>query len=222
LNSSKKKNNVAAIIPFYNERRTINTVISQTLLYVHHVIAVNDGSIDDSLNIITESDDITLISFDNNIGKGSALEAGLKKGVELGYKYLVTIDADLQHNPREIPFLLNALDKFDIVIGNRLNNLKGMPFQRILSNRITSFLLSIKTGQKLVDSQCGFRAYISEVIKNVNTRNPGYEAESEMLIMASRKNYKIGFVNISTIYGNEKSKMNPYKTTFGFIKILFI
>ncbi len=96
-----------------------------------------------------------------------------------------------------------------------------MPIQRILSNRITSSLLSIKTGQKISDSQCGFRGYKAAVLKNVNSYSSGYEAESEMIIYASRADFKIGFVNIPTIYGNEKSKMNPVEAILGFIKILF-
>jgi len=127
----------------------------------------------------------------------------------------------LQHNPDEIPLLLYELNNFDIVIGNRLNNLVDMPLHRRMSNKITSFLLSIKTGQRIIDSQCGFRAFRSEVIKNIKTVKNGFEAESEILIKASRKGYKIGFTDISTIYGNEESKMTPVKTTFNFIKVLF-
>lgn len=222
MTSSEKKNNIAAVIPFYNESSTLNEVICETLKYVDHVIAVNDGSTDNSSNKVSENENVTLIEFEFNRGKGSALNAGLKKAAQSGYNVIITIDADLQHNPSEIPNLLNEINKFDIVIGNRLNDLSSMPIQRRLSNRITSFLLSLKTGQKLIDSQCGFRAYRSDVIRSVDTVEQGYEAESEILIKASRKNYKIGFADISTIYGNEKSKMNPFKTTFGFIKILFI
>jgi glycosyltransferase involved in cell wall biosynthesis len=218
----KKENNTAAVIPFYNNRNTIVKVIEQTLIHLDHVIAVNDGSTDGSLKMIPDRDDVTLLSFEENNGKGYALSAGFKKGVELGFKTLVTLDADLQHNPFEIPFLLQELKRYDIVVGNRLNNLSGMPLQRRISNKLTSFLLSIKTGCRLLDSQCGFRAFKSDVVKNIETTYPGYEAESEILILAARNNYKIGFCNISTIYGNQKSKMNPIKTTFGFIKILFI
>ena len=127
----------------------------------------------------------------------------------------------MQHNPDEIPSLVYELNNFDIVIGNRLNNLVNMPLDRRMSNKITSFLLSMKTGQKIIDSQCGFRAYRSEVIKNIKTVKNGFEAESEIIIKASRKGYKIGFTDISTIYGNEESKMTPVKTTFNFIKVLF-
>jgi len=221
LNNSKNSNKVAAVIPFYNESKTINRIVLETLKYVSFVIAVNDGSTDGSPDNIPISEKVTLISYKRNRGKGYALRKGLEKGIEKGFLKLVTIDADSQHDPEEIPALISGLTNYDIVIGNRLNDLKGMPLQRRISNKITSFLLSIKTGQKILDSQCGFRAYRAEVVKNITTVEDGYEAETEILIKASRGGYKIGFINITTIYGDEESKMMPIKTTFGFIKLLF-
>jgi len=221
LNNLENKNNIAAVIPFFNERRTIYQIINNTLKYVDYVIAVDDGSTDDSISKITENKKIELLKIKVNRGKGFALREGLNEAVKKGYSRLITIDADLQHNPDEIPLLIYELNNFDIVIGNRLNNLGNMPLHRRMSNKITSFLLSLKTGKKIIDSQCGFRAYSAEVIKNINTVKNGYEAESEILIKASRKGYKIGFTDISTIYGNEESKISPVKTTFNFVKVLF-
>jgi glycosyltransferase involved in cell wall biosynthesis len=221
LNNLENKNNIAAVIPFFNENKTIYQIVINTLKYVDCVIAVDDGSTDDSSSKIIENRDIILLKINVNRGKGFALREGLNEGVKKGYTQIITIDADLQHNPDEIPLLINELNNFDIVIGNRLNNLVNMPLQRIMSNKITSFFLSLKTGKKIIDSQCGFRAYKAEVIKNCKTVKNGYEAESEILIKASRKDYKIGFTDISTIYGNEESKINPFKTTFNFVKVLF-
>ena len=221
MNNSKNSNKVAAVIPFYNESKTINRIVLETLKYVSFVIAVDDGSTDGSPDNIPISEKVTLISYKRNRGKGYALRKGLEKGIEKGFLKLVTIDADSQHDPEEIPALISGLTNYDIVIGNRLNDLKGMPLQRRISNKLTSFLLSIKTGQKILDSQCGFRAYRAEVVKNITTVEDGYEAETEILIKASRHGYKIGFINITTIYGDEESKMMPIKTTFGFIKLLF-
>jgi len=127
----------------------------------------------------------------------------------------------LQHNPESIPDLLSGLKYFDLVLGNRLKDLSGMPFQRRMSNKLTSFLLSLKTGMKIIDSQCGFRAFGVEVFRKVLTRSNGYEAESEIIILAARAGFNIGFVEVQSIYGNEKSKMNPLKAILGFIKILF-
>ena len=221
MNNLENKNRIAAVIPFFNECRTIYQIVNNTLQYVDCVIAVDDGSTDDSSNKIPEGNNITLIKIKENRGKGFALREGLIEGVKKGFTQIITIDADLQHNPDEIPLLIRELINFDIVIGNRLNNIVNMPLHRKMSNKITSFLLSLKTGEKIIDSQCGFRAYRAEIIKNIKTIKNGYEAESEILIKASRKGYKIGFTDISTIYGNEESKMSPVKTTFNFIKVLF-
>ena len=219
--TSRSKNRIAAVIPFFNERGTINKIIQSTLQYVNSVVAIDDGSTDNSSENVTVLENVILLKNDTNRGKGFTLRRGLVYAVENGFDEIVTIDADLQHNPDEIPLLCSKLNLYPIVIGNRLNNLKDMPLQRRMSNKITSFLLSIKIGQKILDSQSGFRAYRADVIKNVNTTKNGYEAESEILIEASRKGYKIGFADVSTIYGNEISKMNPVTSTIGFIKLMF-
>ncbi len=221
MNKLENRNNIVAVIPFFNESSTINQIVNDTLQYVDCVIAVDDGSTDDSSSKIPGNINITLLKFKVNRGKGFALREGLNEGVKKGYTQLITIDADFQHKPDEIPLLIYELNNYDIVIGNRLNNLVNMPLHRRMSNKITSFLLSLKTGEKIIDSQCGFRAYRVEVIKNIKTVKNGYDAESEIIIKASRKGYKIGFTDISTIYGNEESKMSPVKTTFNFIKVLF-
>lgn len=220
MNRLKEKNRVAAIIPFYNECETIGIVINDTLQYVDEVFAVNDGSTDGSAEVITKSEKIELITFNKNYGKGCALRAGFQKVLDEDFTHVVTLDADLQHKPDEITKLISLIDEYDIVIGNRLNNLKSMPLSRKISNRLTSFFLTIKTGQQILDSQCGFRAYRAEVLKNIQTKENGFEAETEMILLAAKKGYKIGFADVSTIYGKEKSKMTPVKTTIGFIKLL--
>jgi glycosyltransferase involved in cell wall biosynthesis len=221
LITSRNNNKIAAVIPFFNERSTINQIVQSTLNYVKTVVAIDDGSTDNYSQNITLLENVILLKNDTNQGKGFALRRGLNYAVEKGFDAVITLDADLQHNPVEIPLLCSRLDEYPIVIGNRLKNLKGMPLQRRMSNKLTSSLLTIKTGQKILDSQSGFRVYRAEVIKNVITTKNGFEAESEILINASRKGYRIGFADISTIYGNEMSKMNPITSTIGFIKLLF-
>jgi hypothetical protein len=164
---------------------------------------------------------VQVISLNHNYGKGYALQVGFNESIKQNFDIAITLDADKQHNPAFIPEFISQLNYFDIVIGNRLNDTKNMPVQRILSNKITSSLLTIKTRQKILDSQCGYRGYKAELLKIVKSYSYGYEAESEIIIYAARSGFKIGFVNISTIYGNEKSKMNSVKAIFGFIKVFF-
>ncbi|MEO8231377.1 MAG: glycosyltransferase family 2 protein [Ignavibacteriota bacterium] len=221
MNSLKQKVKVCAVIPFYNEIDFLSDVVSEILYFVDNIIAVNDGSTDGSEKTISNFDSVQIVNLDRNYGKGYALQKGFDESLKSNYDVVITLDADKQHNPASIPDFFSKLDKFDIAVGNRLNDTKNMPFQRILSNKITSALLSLKTGQKILDSQCGYRAYKTEVLKKVKSFSFGYEAESEMIVYAARAGFKIGFVNISTIYGDEKSKMNPINAILGFIKILF-
>ena len=225
MNNSKVINSnalrVCAVIPFYNEKETITTIINDTLDYVQFVFAVNDGS-DDGFSIeAMNQSEIKLINLDRNYGKGKALSIGFETAVSSEFDFVVTLDADLQHDPKYIPKLIEGLQSSDIVIGNRLKNLKGMPIQRRLSNKLTSFFLTLKTSQNILDSQCGYRVYKSEVLKSVRTNFSGFEAESEILIKAAKKGFKIGFVEIPTIYGREKSKMRPVQAIVGFLRVLF-
>jgi glycosyltransferase involved in cell wall biosynthesis len=220
LNSSLRKNNVCAVIPFYNEERTIREIIEKTLNYVDLIICIDDGSTDTSLSIIPKKNNVIVLKNDVNRGKGFSLKRGFEKSLELKTNYTVVLDADLQHPPEYIPDFIEKLNSSDLIIGNRLNNLSKMPIQRILSNTITSKLLSIKTKKKILDSQCGFRGFRTEILMLILPAFNGYEAESEMLVKAANNNLRIDFISIPTIYGSEKSKMQPFQTIKGFIKVL--
>jgi glycosyltransferase involved in cell wall biosynthesis len=216
-----RKNKVCAIIPFYNEERFIKEVILKSLKYVDLIIAVNDGSTDRSLELIKNIDDVEIILLDRNYGKGMALKAGFSYAVEMGFEIIITIDADLQHDPDLIPNFIEQLKNYDFVIGNRKKLFVVMPFHRILSNFITSFLLSIKLGTKIKDSQCGFRAYKKKVLEKISIHSSGFEAESEIIVKAIKEGFKLGHVDIPTIYGEEKSKIRPFQAIKSFLRILF-
>ncbi len=221
MNIMSRKPRIAAVIPFFNEQNTLQEIISRTLLFCDTVIAVNDGSTDDFLKNIKINERIVLLSNRKNQGKGFATTRGMKKSIELNSDVTVIIDADLQHPPEYIPFLTEVLNSYDIAIGNRLGSMEKMPFLRILSNKLTSLLLSIKLKQVIADSQCGFRAYKTPILHDILPASYGYEAETEILIKAARKKYKIGFVQIPTIYGSEKSKMRSFQTIRGFLRVYF-
>jgi glycosyltransferase involved in cell wall biosynthesis len=218
--TKKRTNKICAVIPFFNEEKYLNQVVQGTSGFVDAIIAVDDGSTDNSLLCLNNIPGITVLKISSNTGKGYALQQGFNKCIEEGFDVVITIDGDGQHKPEYIPLLLNNIETFDIVIGNRLNNVSSMPFQRRLSNRLTSYFLSKKLGVNISDSQCGFRAYKIQVLSEVKTDMKGFEAESQMLVKAVRKNFSIGFVDIPTIYADEKSKMKSFQAIKGFIKVL--
>jgi glycosyltransferase involved in cell wall biosynthesis len=213
---------VCAVIPFYNEKETLDIVLQETIKYVQFVFAVNDGSDDGFIAEANKGSKIKFVNLDRNYGKGKALSAGFNEAISEGFENIITLDADLQHEPKYIPKLIQELKSFDIVIGNRLKNLKQMPIQRRISNRLTSFFLTVKTGQNILDSQCGYRAYRAEVVKRIKTELFGFEAESEILVKAAKNGFTIGFIDIPTVYGNEKSKMRPIEAIIGFLRVLFL
>lgn len=217
---STKINKVCAVIPFFNEEIHLRNVVLKTLNYVDEIIAVNDGSTDNSVDQIKGIEKVTLINIPLNKGKGYALKSGFTESLKIISDITVTIDADMQHDPDYIPLLLNKTDSFDIVIGNRLNNVESMPYHRRISNYLTSFLLSKKLKVKIEDSQCGYRAYRTRIFSNIELFMNGFEAESEILVKAARNNFSIGFVDIPTIYADEKSKMKSLQAIKGFIKVL--
>lgn len=220
--NEKSYNKVCAVIPFYNEERTIKECVDRTLKFADLVIAVNDGSTDKSAAQIPSGKNVHLLSYKKNRGKGFALKEGFIKSIELGFSKTISLDADLQHPPEYIPGFIKELDAFDIVIGNRLSDLSSMPLQRRMSNKISSYLLGIKTKKKILDSQCGFRAFRTEILSSILPSFPGYEAESEMIILAARNNYTIGYTPIPTIYGKEKSKIKPLQLIRQFAKVMMI
>lgn len=213
---------ICAVIPFYNERNYIREIIERTLPYADKIILVDDGSTDGTAELVEESKRVILLKNKTNSGKGFALNQGFYKSIETGSSVTVTLDADLQHDPKCIPDFLSEIKNYDIVIGNRLSDLSAMPKQRILSNLLTSYFLSKKTGLKIFDSQSGFRAYRTEILHKIIPACSGFEAESEILVKASRNGCTLGFVNIPTIYAGEKSKMRAFQAISGFIKVLFM
>lgn len=217
---SESQNKVAAVIPFFNEELHIQEVVNQVLNFVDLIILVNDGSTDNSLNLIPNNNSIILLHHNKNLGKGAALKSGFIKSIELNTKFVVTMDADFQHDSKIIPKFLSKLEQFDCVIGNRNFSKNKMPFHRKLSNFLTSKLLSVKTGYKILDSQSGFRAFRTNILSEILPVYSGFEAESEMIVKISKKKLKLGFLSIPTIYNDNVSKMKALPTILGFVKVI--
>lgn len=222
MNSSGNTNKICAVIPFYNEETAVGKTVEEVLKYVDFVIAVNDGSTDKSVEQINNYDKVIVLNHTVNLGKGKALRKGFEESIKLDTKFTITIDADLQHDPECIPMFIEAINDFDIVIGSRLHNLKDMPLQRRASNFLTSYMLSKKLKTKIIDSQSGYRIFRTEILNYILPESPGFEAESEMIVKAARKKYKMGFTEIPVIYGNDNSKMKSLQAIKGFLKVLFM
>lgn len=219
----------AILIPAYNEGKYIKDVILECRRYGNDIIVVNDGSTDNTGEVLKSFSDLSgpkviLIEHETNKGKGEALKTGFQCALENDYCGVVTIDADGQHKVSEIADFLNTVETNnpDVIVGSRLKNTEGMPFIRLATNKFTSWLVSAVAGKKISDVQSGFRYLGHGVLKNIKLETKNFDTESEILLKASWMNYKIINIPISTIYHKDfVSHVNPVKDTVKFFKLIF-
>ncbi len=213
---------LVCVSPAFNEERTVADVVKTALKYVDEVVVVDDGSTDSTREKASKAGAI-VIRHPRNLGKGAALRTGFKVALKRGADIIVSLDADGQHDPDEIPKLLTTLKEgdFDIVIGSRfLGDISNMPALRVLSNTITSKILNLFFKIPVTDSQSGYRVFKRKVLESIHFSEPRFAAETEMLIDANKKGFKIGEVQIKTLYGQEKSKIRNFEDTVRWIKLL--
>ncbi len=213
------------LIPAYNAQNTLPIIfeqINQLDEKPDTVFVVNDGSTDLTEQIALSSG-AKLISLESNHGKGFALKEGYKAFKEQGQSdLLICLDADLQHPVISVPDFLDHANNRNskIIIGNREKIPSKMPAARIISNRLTSSILSLLTGQNIKDSQCGYRLIHKNVLEKLELSEEGFQLESEFIIKAAQLNYKIEFVNIPTIYAGGNSYIHHFKDTVKFIRLI--
>jgi len=219
----------AILIPAYNEGKYIKDVILECRRYNNDIIVVDDGSTDNTSEILKSVKDLSgpeviIIGHEVNQGKGEALKTGCHYAVQNEYSGVITIDADGQHKVSEIADFLNAIQTKnpDVIVGSRLKNPGGMPFIRLFTNLFTSWLISMIAGKKINDVQSGFRYLSYDVLKNIKLETKNFDTEPEILLKASWMDYKIINIPISTIYHKDfVSHVNPFKDTLKFFKLIF-
>jgi glycosyltransferase involved in cell wall biosynthesis len=220
--SELNKYTTLVLVPAYNAAGYLPELIVRIKKYVcdEHLLIINDGSADGSAAILKEHN-VNHISFKRNRGKGAALKAGFEYAIKHSYRSVLTIDADLQHRPEEIPRFF-ALDNGQrVIIGTRHIALKDMPFARWLTNNLTSLIISIFSTQRVRDSQSGFRLIPTSLLRNMQLKTVDYDFESEMLFKAGVVGCTIIEAPISTVYEGSHSYINPLVDTLRFIKQIF-
>ncbi|NQT89835.1 MAG: glycosyltransferase family 2 protein [Candidatus Omnitrophica bacterium] len=209
------------ILPAYNEAENISKVIKDIKALGIDTIVVDDGS-GDSTRSIAEKEATYILSNPKRRGKGAALKDGFDYAKANGYDIMITIDADGQHDPSEIPLFLKKFQEAGpcVVIGNRLSRPSGMPPVRIYTNRFMSRIISALCRQPIPDTQCGYRLFPKEAIASIDIEARKFEIDSELLVKLSRKGYRIESLPIRSIYGGETSQINPITDAIRFIRFL--
>ena len=212
----------AVVIPAFNAAHYLEAVVDTTSRFIpcSRIIVVDDGSADGTHEVALRSG-VTVLQHSENRGKGIALNTGILGAAEMGMDYVITMDADGQHNPLEIPrFLEKELETgADIIVGNRMADRKNMPGDRVFANRATSWFVSARTGVQIPDSQNGYRLIRTSLYTSLKIKSKRYAAESEILIRAARSGAKVEWVPVETIYGTEESSVHPVVDTLRFLRM---
>ncbi len=203
------------IIPTYNNAKTLKRVVDGVLNYTNHIFIVNDGSTDETADILENYKQLYILNVPQNKGKGNALQIGFKKALSLNYDYALTIDSDGQHYPTDIPVFLeelNATTEPILLIGSRNMTHESVPKKSSFGNRFSNFWFQFETGIKLTDTQSGYRLYpLKHFPKRFFTNK--FEFEIEVIVRTAWKNISVKNVPIQVLYDpNERvSHFRPFR-----------
>ncbi len=195
---------IAVVIPAFNEARTIRDVAARALTQCDWVIVVDDASTDGTANALAGMS-VRVVRQESNAGKAAALRRGFELALAEGATGVITLDADGQHLPEDIPHFIAASREHPaaIAVGSRLADRASIPTKRYIGNRFANFWIAWGAGLPIEDSQCGFRFYPAETLRHVLPhvgRSQGFVFESEVLIEAGQRGFAIVPVKIAAIY----------------------
>ena len=211
---------VLALIPAYNEASSIGMVIEGTLPHLP-VLVVDDGS-SDGTAARAEEYQVNVLRQQPNQGKGAALRAGFNWALTEGFEAVVTLDADGQHDPAEIPKFLLAYEEGnpDLIIGAR--DFSQIPLVRRFANTIGRWSFSWALGEPVRDNQSGYRLLSRRMMEAVlGSHEQGFEFEVDMIVECVQRGYQLEWVPIRTIYAGEKSHINPIEHSANWVRIVW-
>ena len=205
---------ICAVIPTYNNGGTVAGVVQGVLRQDLPVLVVDDGSTDQTSEAL-KGLDIKVLRHETNLGKGRALKTGLEEARRLGFRFALTIDADGQHDPGDIPALVAAAGEKTLVVGSRNIAAEGMSSGSTFANRFSNFWFTVQTLRKLPDTQTGFRVYPLEDLPSLKLLTARYEAELTLLVFSAWKGLKLVPVPVRVYYPeNRVSHFRPFADFF--------
>jgi len=227
------RSQTAAVIPAYQDEKHIGDIVHRTRERLNQVLVVDDGSSDHTAQRAREAG-AQVIVHDQNRGKGEAIKTGLAHWLAAAspsgaqpdeeIAWAILLDSDGQHLPEEIDRFLTAAASVThrtFLLGNRMNNTSEMPFIRRVVNRYMSRQISRLCGQEIPDTQCGFRMLNRQLVPGLLGGGDRFDYETEVLIIASRKGYRIESVPITTVYTDQVSKIRPLRDAIRFLKLMW-
>jgi len=204
------------IVPTYNNAGTLKNLLDDILRHTKHVIVVNDGSTDQTKDILDVYKEIKVIENKTNRGKGFALRKSFRVAVKEGYEYAITIDSDGQHSPDDLPKFRSALNEHPVtlILGARNMDQQGIPGKSSFGHKFSNFWFWVETGIKLPDTQTGYRLYPIKKISGMRFFTNKFEFEIEILVRTAWKEIPITSIPVNVYYppaGERISHFRPFR-----------
>ena len=213
-----ERNDILAVIPTYNNEKTLARVIGDVRRYCTDVLVVNDGSTDSTAGIIAGAG-VGSISYAPNRGKGYALRRALRYAAEHGYRYMLTIDSDGQHYASDIPKFVEEIAKTPdaLLVGARNLRSDNMPGKNTFANKFSNFWFRLQTGIDLPDTQTGLRIYPLSGIRGERWLTARYEAELELLVASAWAGVPLCPVTVRVSYPEDR--VTHFRPVMDFVRI---
>lgn len=218
----KCKPHICALIPTYNNASTILDVVRRTHAFLRDIIVVVDGATDNTSDLLATLDfSVSVIAYPHNQGKGAALKRGFRYALEQDFDYALTLDADGQHFPEDIPLLLDklAVHPDSLIVGARQLQQENMPKRNTFANRFSNFWFHLQTGLRLPDTQSGMRIYPLHRLGHFRFLTSRYESELELLVFAAWRNVPIYAVPVHVYYPPEGQRVSHFRPFYDFSRI---
>ena len=204
------------VIPAYNAGKSVGGVVKSCRSVMNDILVVDDGSVDDT-GAAAKAAGAEVVAHPHNRGKGAALKTGFAWALEHGFDDVITLDADAQHLPEEIPKFLECREKTraDLIIGGRSHLFGGMLPRRRMANRFSAWSIGKAAGMQVTDSQSGYRLYSANLLRTVHLRTDGFDMESEVIVHAGRGGFKLVTIpiNLGFVDGVSTSHYKPLMDT---------
>jgi glycosyltransferase involved in cell wall biosynthesis len=217
-----RKLKCCVILPTYNNEKTIGRLIGEVLGYTDQLIVVNDGATDSTPLIIDRfKEKITLITHDQNLGKGTALRNGFEKALQMGFDHAISIDSDGQHFTSDLPAFLDQLQMHSgaLVIGSRNMNSENVPGGSSFGNKFSNFWFRVETGIKLPDTQSGYRLYPIRKLQKIKFFTTRFEFEIEVIVKAAWKGIPVVAMPVKVYYAKGAERISHFRPTKDFVRI---
>ena len=209
------------IIPTYNNAATLGGVIADVAAYTDHIIVVNDGSIDNTEELVQLTPYVQLISYPGNVGKGWALRKAFAYALEQGYRFAITIDSDGQHFAKDLPSFMTRLESVQdaIIIGSRNMEQSSVPGKSSFGHKFSNFWFKVETGIDSPDTQSGYRLYPLYLLKDIKFITRKYEFEIEVLVKAAWMGIRIDSIPVSVYYPPRELRVSHFRPFRDFTRI---